>query len=150
MSNDFPRFIQEFVEKECNIVDKSINKEEKFMKKKILGLLCGGIMAFSLFAAPGTTVQAAEEDCACHDVTIITGAEKNKIIANLISSQEFKTQKLTIIKDGDNWRGINSTEVMVHNVYNATIVGVPFIKEGILMMATFINGNYMGYAPRDL
>jgi hypothetical protein len=145
MSNNFPRFVQVFVEKECNIVDKAYKKEEKQMKKKILGLLCGGIMAFSLFAAPGNPVKAEETDpCECHDVRIVTGAEKNKIIANLISSQEFKTQKLNIIKDGDNWRGVKGTEVVVHNQLGTIMVGIPYIgQDGTMKMAVFFNGIYM-------
>lgn len=121
------------------------------MKKKMLALICGGFIALSLFAAPGNPVKAAEdEDCTCHNVTPIYGVQKNKIIANLISSQEFKNAKLSIIKDGDNWRGINNTEVFVHNSYGITIVGVPFIaQDGTIMMATFFDGFFMGSAPRD-
>lgn len=120
------------------------------MKKKLFAILCGGVVAFSLFAAPGNPVKAAEEeDCTCHDVTPIYGAQKNKIIANLISSQEFKNAKLDIIKDGDNWRGINSTEVMVNNYYGVTMVGVPYIAQnGTIMMAVFFDGTFMGTAPK--
>lgn len=121
------------------------------MKKKIMALLFGGAMAFSLFAAPGNPVQAAEDpDCECHNVTPIFGAEKNKIIANVISSQEFKDMKLAVIKDGDTWRGVKGTEVMVNNFYGVTIVGIPYLsQDGTAMMAVFIDGKYMGSSPKD-
>ncbi|WP_066304750.1 hypothetical protein [Bacillus sp. FJAT-29814] len=121
------------------------------MKKKIMALLFGGAMAFSLFAASGNPVQAAEDpDCECHNVTPIFGAEKNKIIANVISSQEFKDMKLAVIKDGDTWRGVKGTEVMVNNYYGFTIVGIPYLsQDGTAMMAVFIDGKYMGSSPKD-
>jgi hypothetical protein len=123
------------------------------MKRKLLGLLCGGVMAFSLFAAPGNPVKAAETDeeyCPCHDVTPILGAEKNKLISDLISSQDFKNVKNANIKVESIWSGVNNTEVFYQNYFRVMIIGIPVTSpDGTAMMATFIDGKFMGIAPKD-
>ena len=61
--------------------------------KKLLTVLCGVVIALSLFVTTGNTVKAAE--CGC-DVSPVIGAEKNKIVAELISSQAFKDAKFSL------------------------------------------------------
>lgn len=120
--------------------------------KKLVSLLCGGALALSLFAAPGTPVKAAvnDEDCACHDVTILSGAEKNKAVANLLSSQGFKDSKFALKNDGYSWRGVNNVEVVVFNRDGSVFVGVPVLDQsGIVVMAVFFNGQYMGISPLE-
>src|SRR3954451_17938261 len=73
--------------------------------KKLLTVLAGVVIALSLFVTTGNTVKAAEpandstvtepNDCACHDVTMIVGAEKIKIVFDLFVSNEFKK----VVKD---------------------------------------------------
>jgi hypothetical protein len=114
--------------------------------KKLLTVLFGVVIAFSLFVSTGNTVKA--DECGC-DVSPVLGAEKNKIVAELISSQEFKNAKLSLRYDGISWKGAKNIEVIVNHTHdNALMVGVPyFTQEGSLVMAVFINGIYMGPVP---
>ena len=114
--------------------------------KKLLTVLFGAFIALTLFVTTGNTVKA--DDCGC-DVSPVLGAEKNKIVAELISSQEFKDAKLSLRYDGISWKGAKNIEVIVNHTHdNALMVGVPYYtQEGSLMMAVFINGVYMGLAP---
>lgn len=118
--------------------------------KKLVSLVCGGALALSLFAAPGTPAEAAgpkvipthsEDDCECN-VTPILGAEKNKIVANLLSSQEFKNTKFSFTNAGFIWRGADNIEVIRDNDTNLVLVGVPFYgPDGIaITTAVFIDG----------
>lgn len=124
--------------------------------KKLLTVLFGAFIALSLFVTTGNTVKADEptpateetHDCGC-DVSPVLGAEKNKIVAQLISSQEFKDAKFSLRYDGISWKGAKNIEVVVNHTYgDALMVGVPFFtQEGSLVMAVFINGVYMGPVP---
>ena len=116
--------------------------------KKLLTVIGGLVVAVSLFAGTGNAVKAAE--CGC-DTSPVLGAEKNKIIANLISSQEFKDAKLSIRNEGFSWKGVNNIEVIVNHTYgDALMVGVPYYNQaGSVEMAVFINGKYMGHNPMD-
>ncbi|MEH7098463.1 hypothetical protein [Neobacillus vireti] len=117
--------------------------------KKLLTVIGGLVVAVSLFAGSGNTAKAAT-DCGC-DISPVLGAEKNKIIANLISSQEFKDAKLSIRNDGYSWKGVSNIEVIVNHTYGeAIMVGVPYYnQDGSVEMAVFINGKYMGHNPMD-
>lgn len=128
--------------------------------KKFLTVLCGGLIALTLFVTTGNTAKAAgptdppavteADDCGCHDVTQLFGAERNKIVAKIISGNEFKTAEKNLNKDGFKWNGANSVEVLKHNQTGMIIVGVPFTNStGIVEMAVFINGVYMGIGPAD-
>lgn len=114
--------------------------------KKLLTVLCGVVIALSLFVTTGNTVKA--EGCGC-EVSPVLGAEKNKIVAEVLSSQQFKNAKLSLNNDGISWRGANNIEVIVNHTHDdALMVGVPyFTQEGSLVMAVFINGVYMGPVP---
>ncbi|ETI68876.1 hypothetical protein [Neobacillus vireti] len=128
--------------------------------KKFLTVLCGGLIALSLFVTTGNTAKAAEptdpstvtepDDCGCHDVTPLFGAERNKIVAKIISGNEFKTAEKNLNKDGFKWNGANSIEVLKHNQAGMIIVGVPFTnKNGNVIMAVFFDGKFMGNEPAD-
>jgi diacylglycerol kinase family enzyme len=114
--------------------------------KKLLTVLCGVVIALSLFATTGNTVQA--EECGC-DVTPIFGAEKNKIVATLISSPEFKSTKFSLKSDGYTWRGAKNIEVIVNNTYGGMImIAVPYLNNnGTVEMAVFFDGVFMGVGP---
>ncbi|MBT2655748.1 hypothetical protein J7E81_10960 [Bacillus sp. ISL-18] len=116
--------------------------------KKLLTVIGGLVVAVSLFAGSGNTAKAA--DCGC-DTSPVLGAEKNKIIANLISSQEFKDSKLLIRNERYNWKGVNNIEVIVNHTYgDALMIGVPYYNQnGSVEMAVFINGLYMGHNPME-
>jgi hypothetical protein len=120
--------------------------------KKLLTVLCGIIIALSLFVTTGNTakaeelVQAPEEshECGCV-VSQVFGAKKNKIVADLISSQEFKNVKHSFKSDGYKWREVKNIEVFInHTMGDMIMVGVPFINEdGTIELAVFFNGIYM-------
>jgi hypothetical protein len=119
--------------------------------KTFLTVLCGGFIALSLFVTTGNTVKAAEptpvatvsDDCGCHDLKPLQGAERNKIVANLISNDEFKDMKKALQKNGYNWGGANSIEVI--KTEGMILVGVPFSNnQGNVVMHVFINGVYAG------
>jgi hypothetical protein len=115
--------------------------------KKFFTVLCGVFIALSLFATTGNTVQA--EECGCV-VTPIFGAEKNKIVAALISSPEFKSTKFSLKSDGYSWRGANNIEVIVNNTYGVVMVAVPYINnDGILEMAVFVEGTFAYVTPME-
>ena len=112
--------------------------------KKLLTILCGIIIGLSLFVSIGNTAKAAE--CGC-DVTPVLGAEKNKIVANLLSSHEFKNVKHLLKSEGYSYRGAKNIEVLINHSHKDTVmVGVPFYNEdGTIEMAAFFNGIYMGH-----
>lgn len=119
--------------------------------KKLLTVLSGVIIALSLFVTTGNTVKAEEpapateeQECGC-DVSPVFGAEKNKIVANLLSSQEFKNVKLSLKSKGYSWRGAKNIEVMVNHSFGGMImVGVPFYDQnGTIEMAVFFDGVFM-------
>jgi hypothetical protein len=127
--------------------NKGVLKRRKNMKK-LLTVIGGMVVALSLFVGSGNTAKAAE--CGC-DTSPVFGAEKNKIIANLISSQEFKDAKLLVRNEGFSWKGVNNIEVIVNHTYgDALMIGVPFYyRDGSIEMAVFINGHYVGHNPMD-
>jgi hypothetical protein len=119
--------------------------------KKLLTVLCGVVIALSMFVTTGNTVQAEESHeggCGCI-VEPVFGAEKNKIIAALISSPEFKNAKLSVKSDGYTWRGAKNIEVVVNITYGGMImVGVPYLNNnGTVEIAAFFDGVYMGIGP---
>jgi len=114
--------------------------------KKFLAVLFGAMIALSLFANTGYTVKAAEPDknCTCHDILPITGAERNKIVAKLLSSKEFKAKKQELLNSGFTWNGAHTIEVVLP-AEGVTMVGVPFTNvDKVTLMYVFINGNFVG------
>ncbi|MDR7001087.1 hypothetical protein [Neobacillus niacini] len=116
--------------------------------KKFLTLFMAGFMVLLMFVVPGSPVKAEEPDCHCEDVTPIIGAEKNKIVADLISKDEFKHVKLEAIHSGYTYQGVSKIEVLSNYFYGVTIVGVPFVNsEGNVEMFVFIDGHFKGNSP---
>jgi hypothetical protein len=130
--------------------------------KKLLTVLCGVVIALSLFATTGNTVKAAapttapisaavehEDDCACHDVTTIVGVEKVKIIAKIILSEEFLKANRTLGKMGYTWNITKNIEVIKQNQSGEIMVGISFTnKKGSELIAVFIDGIFVGSSPR--
>lgn len=125
--------------------------------KKLLTVLFGGFIALSLFVATGNTAKAAEptdpppavedDGCSCHDLIPLQGAERNKIVAKFISSDEFKAKKMQLLKTGFTWNGANTIEVVLP-AEGVTMIGVPFISaNGTLEVYVFINGTFVGTSP---
>ena len=116
--------------------------------KKLLPLLFGGLIALTLFVTTGNTAKAAQnDDCTCHDLIPLSGSERNKIVADLLSSESFKTQKMELIKSGYKWNGAHTIEVVIP-AEKVTMVGVPFISpDGAPLVYVFINGTFAGTSP---
>jgi hypothetical protein len=129
--------------------------------KKIVTLLLTSLIVFLMFVGPGNVVKADENHeghgCGCV-VEPVLGAEKNKIISNLLKSNEFKVVKKEQQKNGFNLQGVKNIEVFNNFIFNhktgeleevILMVGVPLIsKDGTVTMAVFFNGQYMD--PNDL
>ncbi|MBO0960583.1 hypothetical protein J1P26_12835 [Neobacillus sp. MM2021_6] len=119
--------------------------------KKVLTVLCGVLVALSLFVTTGNTVKAAEpdDDCTCHDLLPLQGAERNKIVAKFLSSKEFKTQKAELLSTGYTWNGAHTIEVVLP-AEGVTMIGVPFFSaNGVQTIYVFINGVFVGTAPAE-
>ncbi|TWE01714.1 hypothetical protein FB550_10580 [Neobacillus bataviensis] len=116
--------------------------------KKLFTVISGLVIAGSLFVTSGNTAKASE--CGC-DTSPILGAEKNKIVANLISSLEFKEAKQSIKYEGFSWKGVKNIEVIVNHTHDdALMIGVPFYNQDeSIEMAVFINGHFMGHNPLE-
>jgi hypothetical protein len=125
--------------------------------KKILTLLCTSLIVLLMFVAPGNSVNAANPDlvpdlftCGCddHGIYPVTGSEKNKIVAELLSSNVFKTQKFEQLSLGYTFKGINEVQVAKVEGEEITIVAVPFFnKSGTVEFAMFTNGVFIDMAP---
>jgi hypothetical protein len=113
--------------------------------KKIVTLLCTSLIVFLMFVGPGNVAFAheGEGDCGCI-VEPVYGAEKNKIVSNLLKSEEFKKVKKENIMTGLKWTGVKEIEVIYNVTHEIMMVGVPFINnDGTVLMEVFFNGVYM-------
>jgi hypothetical protein len=117
--------------------------------RKLISLLSGCLVVLGLmFVTPGSDVFAAEGECECHDVTTIFGDEKNKVLANILKSEEFKNAKKDWKNKGYSFNGVDDVEVIKHNIYGFIMVGFPVTnKDGVLEMAAFLDGEYLGVGP---
>lgn len=131
--------------------------------KKLIPLVLGGLLSFGIYVAPGNTVKAAElshptstvtglmassnGDCGC-DVSPILGAERNKMVSNLIKTDAFKTVKHDAMAQGYIWQGAGAVQVIKNNKNGVVLIGVPFkYTDGTLTMYVFINGQFVGTSP---
>lgn len=117
--------------------------------KKLLSVIGGLVIAGSLFLTTGNTAKAAEtDDCPCHQVTIIMGAERNKMVADVISSESFKNVKAELGQDGFKWTNAKDIEVIKYNLNGKILIGIPFVNnQGYKVMAGYLDGKYAGAAP---
>lgn len=134
--------------------------------KKYLSLLIGGFIFLFMFAVPGITVKAdvlgpnailmqasitkGSTDCGCG--TPILGAEKNKMIADVLKSDEFKNIKKQAMKDGFLWRGVDGTSVSDLSELGVNAIGVvfPFYDQnGTLYGFGFLNGHFAFAGPME-
>jgi hypothetical protein len=116
--------------------------------RKLISLMSGCLVILGLlFVTPGNAVYA-EEDCICHDVAPIFGAEKNKIVADILKSDAFKNAKKDWKTEGYTFNGVDSVEVIKFNKFGFVMVGFPVTNnDGVLEMAAFSNGKYLGVGP---
>jgi hypothetical protein len=132
--------------------------------KKYLTLLIGGFIFLFMFAVPGNYVKADElktplgtasplsnsltsdSECGCN-VIPITGSERNKLVAGLLSSDEFKSIKMKAKEMGYQWLGASDIEVINNLSYEVIMTGVPFSKDGQIFMFVFFDGKFAGVSP---
>jgi hypothetical protein len=121
--------------------------------RKLISLLSGCLVVLGLlFVTPGNAVFAAEgeEECTCHNVTLISGAEKNKIVSDILKSEAFKNAKKDWKINGYQFNGVDDAEVIKFNATGFVMVGFPVTnKDGVLEMAAFFNGVYLGIGPME-
>lgn len=118
--------------------------------KKLFTLLFGALIALSLFVTTGNTAKAAKpDDCGCKGTLV--GAEKNKVVADLLSSQEFKTAKAELTSAGYSYKGaslivVAKGEVEIEGkMEEVTISVVPFYtSDGQTIIAGFVDGKFQG------
>ena len=114
--------------------------------KKIVTLLCTSLIVLLMFVGPGNAALAnegEEHECSCI-VEPVYGAEKNKIVSNLLKSEEFKKVKKDNMMNGLKWNGVKEVEVIYNITHDIMMVGVPFINDdGTVLMEAFFNGVYM-------
>lgn len=113
--------------------------------KKLVTLMFGSLLALLLFAVPGDVVQASDE-CGC-DTSEITGAERNKIVADILKSTEFKVTKAEHESAGYSMLGAEYIQVMDNHTYGFIMVGVPMTGPSGVIMLVFFNGMYVGDSP---
>jgi hypothetical protein len=120
--------------------------------KKLLTILFGALVALSLFVTTGNTAKAAMADKGCGCDGEVFGVEKNKVIADLLSSSvDFKNVKHELNTSGYSFKG--SAHIVVAkeevNTEEGTLVKiitvVPFYAaDGQLILAGFVNGQFGG------
>jgi hypothetical protein len=121
--------------------------------KKYLSLLLGSLIVLLMFVTPGNSAKAAEpelltavsatHDCGC-DVSPVLGAERNKLVSNLLSSDEYKTVKSDTKNAGYKSHGANEIEVIRNNANGMILIAVPFTKGNVTEMFVFANGVFVG------
>jgi hypothetical protein len=87
-------------------------------------LLAVGMMAVVLFLSPSNVVRASNV-CGCGQVV---GAEKNKIVADLLKSDAFKTKKHELLEQGYKWNGVSGAEVD-KNANGEILIAIPLLNE---------------------
>jgi hypothetical protein len=118
--------------------------------KRFISLVCGSLVLILMFLAPGNAVQAEEQDdCECPG-TVFTGAERNKLVANLLKSSVFKEERLELKKEGYVWQGAGAIEIrelapgtVVYQVVFLTENGVEVGAAFGLLSGSIINLEYL-------
>lgn len=115
--------------------------------KKAMVLWLAVLSVFLLFSP---TVSAHEEDeCGC---TVVTGAEKNKHVAELLKSDHLKEVKkdLANLEEGYRWNGVNGAEVIYNEEFDQLLIGIPVynLDRTEEFMLVFRDYQYVGISPR--
>jgi hypothetical protein len=94
------------------------------VKIKRLAVLLLLTAIFAMSFAPAAAFAA--EDCGC-DITQVTGAEKNKIVSNMLKSDAFKAKKQELQQQGYQLQGVSGAEVERNNDKNAVLIAIPLL-----------------------
>ncbi|WP_407268020.1 hypothetical protein [Radiobacillus sp. PE A8.2] len=115
-------------------------------KKKLLVLL--SVLTFVFILAPTVSAAEVDDDCGCHDgVRDVTGAEKNKIVSNLLKSDEWKAMKKDVKALGYKWNGVSGIEVQEQ--YDQYLVVIPFLTNdrSEVHYLPYMNGQFLAPFP---
>lgn len=121
--------------------------------KRFISLTCGSLVLILMFLSPGNAVQAEEAQCECPG-KVLTGAERNKIVANLLKSDVFKEEIIELEKQGYVWQGAGAIEVREF-APSVMIYQVVFLDEGGIEVGAgfgFMSGSIISFdyiAPID-
>jgi hypothetical protein len=123
--------------------------------KGYLSLVLGSLIVVLMLVSPGNTAKAAGPsseqatvtgECGC-DVSVISGAERNKMVSDLLKSDDFKAQRENLKKDGYSWNGANDIEIIQNHTHGDIIlVGVPFTDEAgteVFYAYLYMNGTFI-------
>jgi len=120
--------------------------------KKVITLLCTSLIVLLMLVGPGNVAMAHEgegEGCDCVTKEI-SGAEKNKIISDLLKSKELKDAKKLLKENGYKWNGVGNVEVIYNYTIETMMIGIPVrYSDGTVWTAVFFNGMLMGVTPPD-
>ncbi|MEH7248953.1 hypothetical protein V7114_19465 [Neobacillus niacini] len=119
--------------------------------KKVLTLLFTSLLVFLMFVGPGNVALAHEGDSGCGCVVEeISGAEKNKIVSNLLKSDEFKIERKGFKEVGFKWNGVNAVEVIYNHTVETMMIGLPVYNvDDTIWTAVFFDGELMGISPPE-
>lgn len=107
--------------------------------KRSISFIFGSLALFLMFFAPSDFVQAEETDCNCPG-TVITGAERNKLVADLLKSDEFKSVKKDLMKEGYKWQGADAIELRdFSNLESSVLLELLGIPESSELHSFLIN-----------
>lgn len=125
--------------------------------RKFLSVLFISMLVLLMIVGPGNKAFAHEgDDCGCP--TPLDGSEKNKIVANFLASDEFKSKKMELLDNGYKWQGIKEFEVTDFKskvtlkspigdiIVPAGSIGITvpvFTNDGKLEVFFFINGKFI-------
>lgn len=131
--------------------------------KKFLPLFMGSLMALLLFVTPGNLVKAdsyvpeAKDfirnfDCGCEAEGFIpvSGAERNQIVAGLLSSDGFNAKKQEVISKGYQFLGADLIKVVHADTPFGALTGVSVFflsNEGTIEGYVWVNGQFAGHSP---
>jgi len=104
-----------------------------------------------MFATPGNVALAheGEEGCGC-ETREITGAEKNKIVSDLLKSDELKNARKGLMEVGFKWNGVGAIEVIYNLTFESMMVGIPVnYQDDTIWTAVFFDGVFMGVTSPD-
>jgi hypothetical protein len=116
------------------------------MKKgqKFSVVLFASFMVFALMFVPGNFA-SANDDCGCGTVD---GAERNKVIADMLKSDVFKVKKEELKEAGYQWNGVANFEVSYNPDFGAYLVAMPLVNDnGELHYFLHAFGTFVGPVP---
>ncbi|MFS0864620.1 hypothetical protein [Fredinandcohnia sp. 179-A 10B2 NHS] len=121
--------------------------------KGFVKFLCSGLLVLLVLIGTGNAVFAHEggeneEDCGCPFI-YLDGAERNKLVANILKSTDFHNLKKAQEAEGYSFAGADLIQVVKPNTGEDFRLGaVPFVNEkGEIKYAAFYNNSFAGFPP---